>query len=233
MYATSFEMNDESHVVKFLRKFKDCAKDIGCSKFALLPLPASGYTFRDLMVCTNWPSDVLDIDIRRFAPIRELLFERVQDCILPFEWTFGNSSTRPIQSTQGTTPQSILEACLMDGYIIPVHGPNGRINVALAYGMKMPLSVENVSRMQHVAMELVNAVFAGNAPKNSVSGAELSDREKICLQGLSLGKSTADISAELMLSEYVVIAYIRNICNKLTATNRTHAVAKAIHLKLI
>lgn len=62
---------------------------------------------------------------------------------------------------------------------------------------------------------------------------EMSTREFECLYWLSRGKTSAEISALLKISERAVNFHITNICGKLRTANRAQAVAKAIVLKLI
>lgn len=64
-------------------------------------------------------------------------------------------------------------------------------------------------------------------------GTKMTPREFECLYWLSRGKTTAEISPLLKISERTVNFHITNICEKLGAANRTQAIAKAFSLKLI
>jgi DNA-binding NarL/FixJ family response regulator len=61
----------------------------------------------------------------------------------------------------------------------------------------------------------------------------LSDREMDVLRCLSQGKTTAQISMELFISDNTVKTHVRHILEKLEASNRAEAVSKASHLGLI
>ena len=67
----------------------------------------------------------------------------------------------------------------------------------------------------------------------SVSNVQLTDREKEILTWLMEGKSSWDIGQILSISERTVKFHVNNICIKLNAVNRTHAVAKAILNKIL
>ena len=56
----------------------------------------------------------------------------------------------------------------------------------------------------------------------------LTEREIEILKWLTEGKSSWDIGKILSISERTVKFHVNNICVKLNAVNRTHAVAKAI-----
>ena len=70
-------------------------------------------------------------------------------------------------------------------------------------------------------------------PDLSVGDVQLTDREKEILSWLTEGKSSWDIGQILSISERTVKFHVNNICSKLNAVNRTHAVAKAILNKII
>ena len=65
--------------------------------------------------------------------------------------------------------------------------------------------------------------------ENLIDGyVKLTDREIEIIKWLMEGKSSWDIGKILSISERTVKFHVNNICIKLNAVNRTHAVAKAI-----
>jgi LuxR family transcriptional regulator, quorum-sensing system regulator BjaR1 len=65
------------------------------------------------------------------------------------------------------------------------------------------------------------------------NGIGLTDRERDVLAWAARGKTVADTAEILTISEETVETHVRNAMRKLDATNKTHAVAKAIYLGLI
>jgi len=61
----------------------------------------------------------------------------------------------------------------------------------------------------------------------------LTPRELECLQWASKGKTAWETSQILAVSESTVIFHLRNATRKLNATNRVHAVTKALQASLI
>ena len=53
------------------------------------------------------------------------------------------------------------------------------------------------------------------------------------LECLAMGKTTAQVSAELFISENTVKTHVRHILEKLAASNRAEAVSKAIQMGLL
>jgi len=70
-------------------------------------------------------------------------------------------------------------------------------------------------------------------PNQASGSVSLTDRERDMLAWAARGKTVADTGDILKISEETVETHIRNAMRKLDATNKTHAVAKAIYLGLI
>lgn len=62
---------------------------------------------------------------------------------------------------------------------------------------------------------------------------KLTPREREILTWLAHGKTDREVAELIGLSESTIHHYVERILNKLQARNRTHAVARALQLKLI
>jgi len=69
--------------------------------------------------------------------------------------------------------------------------------------------------------------------RNHALGVNLTDREREVIVWAARGKTVNDTGAILSLSPETIDDYVRSAIRKLSAGNKTHAVAKAIHLGLI
>lgn len=65
------------------------------------------------------------------------------------------------------------------------------------------------------------------------AGVSLTDRERSVMVWAARGKTVSDTADILEIADDTVETYMRNAMRKLDATNKTHAVAKAIYLGLI
>lgn len=74
---------------------------------------------------------------------------------------------------------------------------------------------------------------AASMPYTRGPGEDLSRREREVLEALGKGLTTAQIAAELFISDNTVKTHVRHILEKLDAANRTEAVRKAVQLGLI
>lgn len=86
-----------------------------------------------------------------------------------------------------------------------------------------------IGYLVHLTSDLLAAEYAQNLRKSLVLG----NRERQCLDWTAQGKTSFEISKILDLSEHTVNNYIVSATRKLGASNRAHAIAKALRLDLI
>jgi DNA-binding CsgD family transcriptional regulator len=85
----------------------------------------------------------------------------------------------------------------------------------------------------HLA-EATKEIFTPNLSKHrAVKRMKLTSRELEVLKWIEQGKSTWDVSMILNRSERVIKWHVNNVMKKLSALNRTHAVAIALRHGLI
>lgn len=86
---------------------------------------------------------------------------------------------------------------------------------------------------QFIAASIVKFTQAPNPCDETRTGCRITSREKECLTWTALGKTSDEISTILDLSEHTVNAYLASVSAKLNASNRVHAVVKAIGARVI
>ena len=74
---------------------------------------------------------------------------------------------------------------------------------------------------------------AWSEPAGTDTGAKLTDRERSILRLVAGGYSNKEIARSLHLSEGTVKNYMSDLLVKLDCRDRTHAVLKAITLRLL
>jgi DNA-binding NarL/FixJ family response regulator len=85
--------------------------------------------------------------------------------------------------------------------------------------------------LQPVSLGPVRAAW--NVPAGTDTGARLTDRERSILRLVAGGYSNKEIARSLHLSEGTVKNYMSDLLVKLDCRDRTHAVLKAITLRLL
>ncbi len=138
----------------------------------------------------------------------------------------GESSARVLMLTVSDRDEDLLGAIEAgaDGYLLKNAEPEDLfraiLHVAQGRGVISP----------EVAAEVMQRAVAGRPQGSSV---ELTPREQQVLQLLARGKTTGEVGMELVIANSTVKTHVRHILEKLDASNRTEAVAKATRLGLL
>jgi DNA-binding NarL/FixJ family response regulator len=111
-----------------------------------------------------------------------------------------------------------------DGYLLKNAAPEELCKAIKVVHQGMSVLSPDVTR------QVMRAV---TAEQSRLPDTGLSDREMDVLRCLSQGKTTAQISLELFISDNTVKTHVRHILEKLEASNRAEAVSKASQLGLI
>lgn len=152
----------------------------------------------------------------------------------PFEWARLREQCN-LDVKQQLVLEEARKAGLKNGVSVPLQGPWGQISLM---SFASELNENNLSpklgRLKVLASHFHVAFIEICLPKqNDSPNAQLSAREKECLEWVARGKSTWDISAILTISERTVKFHIKNAMLKLGTSSRIVAVVRAIRLNLI
>jgi DNA-binding NarL/FixJ family response regulator len=111
-----------------------------------------------------------------------------------------------------------------DGYLLKNVSPEELFKAIRSVQAGLSVLAPDVTRqvLRAVSLDHVGAADRG-----------LSSREVEVLKCLAQGKTTAQISTELFISDNTVKTHVRHILEKLEASNRAEAVSKAVQLGLI
>lgn len=186
-------------------------------------------------VISNCPAWHEIYSTRQYANIDPVL-AHVRNSALPLRWE---------RAMYSTGEQSCLEADarsfgLIHGMTLPVRGRRGGVgllNVASDGIQGVPFSdlgqVAKLSLLGAYIEEKVAMIGRHAGGEASLRVADMSKRERQCLQWCSAGKTSWEIGAILGITESTVNFHIGNVVRKLNAKGRRHAVAKAISLGLL
>ncbi len=111
-----------------------------------------------------------------------------------------------------------------DGYLLKNASPDELRKAIFQVQEGMSVLAPDVTR------QVLRAV---NAFQSHMPDIGLSSREMEVLECLAQGKTTAQISSELFISDNTVKTHVRHILEKLEASNRAEAVSKATQMGLI
>ena len=124
------------------------------------------------------------------------------------------------------------------GLSVPIRGPDGQHAIFSLTTSRSDKSWnrqmrEHLSQLHSIAHSVHEATVRVEGVITPATAISLSDRERDVLQWAGAGKTTDEIAKILGISERTVRVYLDTSRHKLSATNRTHAVARALGLGLI
>ncbi len=120
------------------------------------------------------------------------------------------------------------------GLTIPVHAPRGGFAVlSLSADCNEAAWTRLTRRRTADAMLVAGHLLAFSAWRGEEPVATLSEREAECLRWCAVGKTVADTSAILGVTERTVRFHLENARRKLDAVNSRHAAAKALQSGMI
>jgi LuxR family transcriptional regulator, quorum-sensing system regulator SdiA len=161
----------------------------------------------------------------------------------PFFWNYETATDTPIRPfmTEDTEPvmRYLIERRMTSGLTVPVHMPGG--DYATVTGVRFGNegeferhtrgSVADINLLAHIFHETAYTLFE---PSFLQSGkARLTDRERECLRYCARGLSAKEISRILDRSVPTVVMHLNAAAKKLGARNRTQAVVRASHYRLL
>ncbi|WP_086930496.1 LuxR C-terminal-related transcriptional regulator [Agarilytica rhodophyticola] len=163
---------------------------------------------------------------------------------IPFVWN-AHSYRDKLESDLSINERGVVNDSLDFGMIqalnIPFHSPtksNGLLRFIRMYGE--PMNNKEIYNFTSEVTLLCSMIFEKNCrllmpamEANSQFAIVLTPREIEVLQWIACGKNPSYIGDKLGISENTVLTHLKNIRKKLNVRNITHAVAKALALKII
>lgn len=204
----------------------------GFENFIMTGLPNLKERFDQVVLLKKWPMGWFDIyakeDYVRVDPVIRLCRNTVQ----PFEW-----SEAPYDREKEPRAAEVMDRAtdfrMKDGFCLPIHGINGYEACFSMSGVDLDLSSRTKPALHLMAMYAFERARQLLNPLPNRDLGLLTPRERETLMWAAAGKSAADTGEILGITERTVTAHIVSACQKLEATNKTQAVARALQYKLI
>jgi LuxR family transcriptional regulator len=161
----------------------------------------------------------------------------------PFFWNYDTNAETLINRfmSENTEPVSryLSERDMSTGVTVPVHMPRGDYATVtgIRYSQKKEFEqdalryIADFGLLAHVFHEAAYALFDPDA--RSVGKARLTARERECLRYSAEGLSAKEISRIIDRSVPTVVMHLNAAGKKLGAKNRTQAVVRATHYRLL
>ncbi|MFM2280698.1 MAG: hypothetical protein RLZZ444_2929, partial [Pseudomonadota bacterium] len=217
-FATQFD------VFRFLKKV---AELFGARAFIVFRIP--GATTQDLQsvsVITNWPAELLSKYDAAGLLLSSPVIKKIKQSSVPFRYD-TNDVVQTIQDRSfGTVTELFNHYHMERGAYFPVADPGGDRGAIGLSGDREPFSDYELMQLLMICTSVFDRLYQISR-KDMRAGDELTEREIDCLNWTAAGKTSAEISEILGLSEHTVNHYLNRATKKLDTVNRTQAVAKA------
>jgi LuxR family transcriptional regulator, quorum-sensing system regulator BjaR1 len=214
----------------FATAFEDFVKKFSCSFFVISGIPDGSASLQDLLVIHNlpegWVNEYLEQNYIMIDPI-------VRRCTVardPFFWR------EAIQANTSPEAQHVMVRAekygLRNGVCFPIHNINGfEAGISLS-GFPAPPKATEI-RSLHLASIMAFNTLRRIRSDHSLRVQGISEREKEVLTWCALGKTSKEIAYILFVAENTVNVHIKNAISKLSAKNKTEAVAIAARQGII
>lgn len=213
-----------------VRVMREMTELIGAEQYLLLDLPPQHATECTRILMSNWPHDTLEVvgleAISRLAGLAGV----------------ARLGAAPSLFTRLDEAALSLMLDPREASLLAEFGHNEVVAARIHAGTSRGLAIFSASTLQAIDLELLPQaqllcchVWSKLNVGQSRGLAEdpLSDRERECLRWVSEGKTTDEVAVILEVSANTVNRYVLHATQKLSAANRTMAIAVAIRSGII
>ena len=202
----------------------------GFENFIMTGLPGPRERFEQAVLARKWPEGWFEIYAREDYVRVDPIIRQCRNTVQPFEWR--EAALDPQNEPRALEVMNrAVDYRMREGFCLPVHGINGYEACLSMSGTSLDLSSRTKTALHLMSMYAFERIRSqiGPAPRSK----SLTSREKEMLVWAAAGKSAADTGEILGITERTVTAHIVSACHKLEASNKTHAVARALQYRLI
>ena len=204
--------------------------EFGFTSFLITGLPHKTTAFSDHTILNGWPNAwYARYAERQYYNVDAVAIQGRQS-VDPFYW----SAVVPKPDSKAISAQIMSEAgeCgLKDGLLVPIYGANGDQSCITMAGKDIDRrhrAKQSLHLMSMFTHHQAIRLHELGKRKTTSTANRLTLRERECLQWAARGKTDWETSRILQISNNTVSVHIAKATKKMTATNRTEAVAKAI-----
>jgi LuxR family quorum sensing-dependent transcriptional regulator len=203
----------------------------GIESFIVTGLPTKRQPFEELVMASRWPAEFFMLYIENDYARIDPLWRRSAQSHLPFEWDADAYRTDPEPGVVEMMRHA-ARLGMRRGFLVPVHGPNGRAGCVSAAAADLALTARAKASIHLISLYGFERMrsLRGPLPEKRTM---LTAREREVLTWAAHGKSASQISETLSISKRTVDEHTQTAARKLGAANRTQAVAIALRDRII
>jgi LuxR family transcriptional regulator, quorum-sensing system regulator BjaR1 len=215
-------------IVRFLRRV---AEIYGMRTFLVTRMPGiTSHTLQSNSVISSWPTELMARYDQASLMTASPVLTRLRNSTVPFTVDLDENAGA---SERGAEVRALMASHNMQRFaVFPVSDPEGQRGVVSFYGDRAVLMLGEMMELTLLSIHVFDRLYQ-ISKSSQKPGEGLTDREIDCLNWTAAGKTSAEISEILGLSEHTVNHYLNRATRKLDTVNRTQAVAKALRTGII
>jgi LuxR family quorum sensing-dependent transcriptional regulator len=204
----------------------------GFENFIITGLPNERERFESKVLLRKWPLGWYELYARADYVRADPVIRLCRNTTRPFEW--AEAPYDPERERQAAeVMRRAADFGMARGFCLPIHGVEGYEACLSMSGRDLDLTTRTRPAIHLMAMYAFERARTILAPVEQLRADGLTPREREALTWAAAGKSAADTGQILGITERTVTAHLANACQKLGAANKTQAVARAVHQRLI
>lgn len=216
-------------VVRFLKRVTEA---YAMRAFLVAHMPGgTTLALQSASVVSSWPAELMARYDRAAMLTGSPVFSRVMGSTVPFAVDLEQQAAG--KSGREAEIFAMFRAYNMERFaLFPVCDPDGHRGLVSFYGDRQLPAHQEMLELAMISIKVFDRLYQIGRSDHRL-GEDLTDREIDCLNWTAAGKTSAEISEILGLSEHTVNHYLNRATRKLDTVNRTQAVAKAIRTGII
>jgi DNA-binding CsgD family transcriptional regulator len=216
-------------IVRFLKKITEF---YGLRAYLVTRMPgATSHTLQSTSIISSWPADLMTRYDQASLMGSSAIIGRLRVSTVPFIVDLEENARSG--DKRAAEVLALFKAHKMQCFVVfPVADVEGQRGSLSFYGERPVLSDQEMLELSMVAIHVFDRLYQ-LARSGAKPGEGLTEREIDCLNWTAAGKTSAEISEILGLSEHTVNHYLNRATRKLDTVNRTQAVAKALRTGII
>jgi LuxR family quorum sensing-dependent transcriptional regulator len=178
----------------------------------------------------NWPENWARLSDQRDFGSRSPVLTYARRSVMPFTWIEANKA-RTMTTTEKEVWDTALEWGWFNGFVVPVHGPNGYFCcISMASRERdLDFSIERRAHLHMIALLAHERCYAlCESSRNNRDSFGMTERELECMRWVAAGKTDWEIGIILNLSASTVRFHVDHARIKLDARTRPQAVAQVM-----
>lgn len=231
LYRRALAVEDKFSAYSALKEIATAHRFVTFS-LVLFP-PEQSEKYGPTIYITNNSSDFIErYDEENHLPNNHTI-SRLRQSAVPVTWDIRSYRQDGRRVERQRTIDLLSEFGMFTGANFALNDNRGNHGALIFTGDREIPGVPELASLNLLANVIFDRLNLQPESRGEDMAFQLSERERQVLEWASAGKTSWEIAAILQLSEHTVNQYLASSIQKLGATNRVHAVAKAMRLKLI